>query len=525
MGACNSCDREHDIDRKIAASREVEKRINALPAPADHFTPCSKRSSAHSGPSSHSEHFRFNFPIDDPQDRSSHSVKTCDVEKFYFGPKDGEPGIRPQSGVYRIPNQFSPPDSPHTPSDTLSLLRLKSPEVFYWTCSDVISWWCNELPDEAIQYAPLIEDSQIKGEDLLAMDVELIMSFQIGKKLAEKIYAEIQKLLNPHSRSSTTGETQFFSDSEFHGDSIPPFWKTARYCEQNDDEGALKIRSPLTLLPPNSPRMVAEAEASRESFRIEQLEKQILVLQEQLSAQHRPLSPVGKNKVRTPQSSKGKSATSAKKGRRKKSKQMPQSRLNGKFQVHKEGPIEIGRVENWKPACYDINDDGNFLQERISTKRQYKNQQVYKAGPRDVEPPSDSAFFPTGWKPYVHNREDSGRDFLAERLPRPKPIRNKVSRKAGPRGETEVMRKRSSLVRSSMDVSESTSSANIKRNRRRSSTTSKTSTSSLSSFRTNSFTVMGEPDHRSPVNYDAKRIPLRSGELNLECGGCEAPYE
>merc|ERR1740129_876904 len=45
--------------------------------------------------------------------------------------------------------------------------------------------------------------------------------------------------------------------------------------------------------------------------------------------------------------------------------------------------------------------------------------------------------------PYRHNREDSGRDFLAERIPRSK-AQDKSERKEGPRGRPEVMRKRSS---------------------------------------------------------------------------------
>lgn len=285
-----------------------------------------------------------------------------------------------------------------------------------WGVAEVVSWWCEKLPDEAIQYAPLVEDTQLKGEDLMAMDLELLMSFQIDRPLAELILMEIHALANTsHSRNetilststittndsrsharentfmsntitSTTGETQVFSDPEC--DSLPSFWNTVGIPEEvGTDNECDNIRSPLTLLPPNSPRMVAEAE-SMSSERIAQLEKQIQSLQDQLEKQAKPLTPVGKRI----NAKKDKIQRGVAKGRRK-NKVANKRRTKDKFSVYKEGPIDIGRM--------------------------------------------------TDWSPYRHNREDSGRDFLAERIPRSK-AQDRSERKEGPRGRPEITRKRSS---------------------------------------------------------------------------------
>lgn len=145
--------------------------------------------------------------------RTSESVHTVTVEKFHFGSRSSYASIPdsscPGAGVYKIPNDLANRFSPRSPSS-----MHPRPEVMTWSVKDVVKWWCEKLPDDAIQYAPLIEDAGIRGEDLIAMDLELLMSFQIESKLAEKIEVEINKLLrsdynsNRETFESTTGETE-----------------------------------------------------------------------------------------------------------------------------------------------------------------------------------------------------------------------------------------------------------------------------------------------------------------------------
>jgi len=426
MGVCYSCNKlcVPDADEERAASRAVEERIRQIrgdPRSEDFHTPKSGMTSVgysrspfietRSQISTQRSARSFQFPN---SARPSESAHTSEVERFHFGKNQQvEPGMRAQSGVFKIPNQFSPLNSPISTSPTTTY---QGSGVMSWGVPEVVSWWCEKLPDEAIQYAPLVEDTQLKGEDLMAMDLELLMSFQIDRPLAEHILMEIHALANTsHSRNetilststmttndsqlharentfmsntitSTTGETQVFSDPE--GDSLPSFWNTVGIPEEaGTDNECENIRSPLTLLPPNSPRMVAEAE-SMSSDRIAQLEQQIQSLQDQLEKQSRPLTPVGKRN----NAKKDKTQRGVAKGRRK-NKVTTKRRTKDKFSVYKEGPIDIGRM--------------------------------------------------TDWSPYRHNREDSGRDFLAERIPRSK-AQDKSERKEGPRGRPEVMRKRSS---------------------------------------------------------------------------------
>jgi len=471
MGVCYSCNKlcVPDADEERAASRAVEERIRQIrgdPRSEDFHTPKSGMTSVgysrspfietRSQISSQRSARSFQFPSNSA--RPSESAHTSEVERFHFGAKQKiEPGMRAQSGVFKIPNQFSPLNSPISTSPTTTY---QGSGVMSWGVPEVVSWWCEKLPDEAIQYAPLVEDTQLKGEDLMAMDLELLMSFQIDRPLAEHILMEIHALANTsHSRNetilststmttndsqlharehtfmsntitSTTGETQVFSDPEC--DSLPSFWNAVGIPEEaGTDNECENIRSPLTLLPPNSPRMVAEAE-SMSSDRIAQLEQQIQSLQDQLEKQSRPCTPVGKRN----NANKDKTQRGVAKGRRK-NKVTSKRRTKDKFSVYKEGPIDIGRMTDWSPARYDIVDDGKaFTEERLNIGIKYKQYHVYKQGPRDVGTVRN-------WKPYRHNREDSGRDFLAERIPRSK-AQDKSERKEGPRGRPEVRRKRSS---------------------------------------------------------------------------------
>merc|ERR1719285_525738 len=144
--------------------------------------------------------------------------------------------------------------------------------------------------------------------------------------------------------TSTTGETQVFSDPE--GDSLPSFWNTVGIPEEaGTDNECENIRSPLTLLPPNSPRMVAEAE-SMSSDRIAQLEQQIQSLQDQLEKQSRPLTPVGKRM----NAKKDKAQRGVAKGRRK-NKVANKRRTKDKFSVYKEGPIGRPEVMRKRSSC------------------------------------------------------------------------------------------------------------------------------------------------------------------------------
>lgn len=486
MGVCNSCDREQDHDAQKAENKAIESKIKQI--------------------AQNSGSFRF------PGERPSMSSRFSEADRLHVIAKANEPGARPQSGVFKIPNQFSPV---HSPS-----LRSSKPEklhVMDWDVCEVVNWWCEQLPDEAIQFAPLVEDTQLRGEDLLAMDLELLMSFQIDRPLAELILTKIDVLIHEfrsHERNLTcstattttngdhireytmtsTGETQVFSDPE--GDSVPFYWKSPGLVDETDDEctriqspvmmimvdddpsgrhlteegglvnnnitplnlyntSSLGVadqshndesppRSPLSLLPPNSPRMNQEAEEDR----IAQLEKQIQVLQDQLTHKHIQVFPsVSNGKKQNSRSNSGssgkeKSARTVAKGRRKNGKNP--KRKQGKFSVYKEGPTDIGRIENWSPARYDIEDDGRqFLDERLARRNTDQSYHIHKEGPRDIGTVS------SGWKPYRHVREDSGRDFLAPRINRIKPVVRAPVRKEGPRGKTEVSRKRSSLIESS----------------------------------------------------------------------------
>jgi len=486
MGVCNSCDRENDHDAQKVENKAIENKIKEI----------AKSSGS----------FRF------PGERPATSSRFSEADRLHVIAKANEPGARPQSGVFKIPNQFSPAPSPS--------IRSSKPEkvhVMDWGVCEVVNWWCEQLPDEAIQFAPLVEDTQLRGEDLLAMDLELLMSFQIDRPLAEHILTQIDVLIHEsrsHQRNLTsstattttngdhvreytmtsTGETQVFSDPE--GDSVPFYWKSPGLVDETDDEctriqspvlmimidddpsgrnlseegglvnnnitplnlydpSSLGIadqsnndvsppRSPLSLLPPNSPRMNQEAEEDR----IVQLEKQIQLLQDQLTHKHIQVFPSVQNgKKQNSRSNSGstgkeKSARTVAKGRRKNGKNL--KRKQGKFSVYKEGPTDIGRTENWSPARYDIEDDGRqFLDERVAKTNTDQSYHIYKEGPRDIGTIS------SGWKPYRHVREDSGRDFLAPRINRMKPVVRAPVRKEGPRGKTEVSRKRSSLIESS----------------------------------------------------------------------------
>jgi len=484
MGVCNSCDRKNYHDAQKADNKAIDNKIKEI--------------------AQSSGSFRF------PGERPATSSRFSEADRLHVISKANEPGARPQSGVFKIPNQFSPA----SPS-----VRSSKPEklhVMDWGVCEVVNWWCEQLPDEAIQFAPLVEDTQLRGEDLLAMDLELLMSFQIDRPLAEHILTQIDVLIHEsrsHQRNLTsstattttngdhvreytmtsTGETQVFSDPE--GDSVPFYWKSPGLVDETDDEctriqspvlmimidddpsgrnlseegglvnnnitplnlydpSSLGIadqsnndvsppRSPLSLLPPNSPRMNQEAEEDR----IVQLEKQIQLLQDQLTHKHIQVFPSVQNgKKQNSRSNSGstgkeKSARTVAKGRRKNGKNL--KRKHGKFSVYKEGPTDIGRTENWSPARYDIEDDGRqFLDERVAKTNTDQSYHIYKEGPRDIGTIS------SGWKPYRHVREDSGRDFLAPRINRMKPVVRAPVRKEGPRGKTEVSRKRSSLIES-----------------------------------------------------------------------------
>lgn len=472
MGMCNSCDRENDIDREKAAQKVVEKRIREVKtnsvASSAFFTPPSVAYSRSpyvdttqstvrtttTGTATTLRSFQF------PSERPSESARTSEVEQFHFGPPPDEPTAPHDSGVFMIPNTFSPLNSP-----SIHSTRLTDCDVMHWSVAEVVSWWCEKLPDEAIQYAPLVEDTQLRGEDLLAMDLELLMSFQIDRPLAEHIFRKIQNLMKiSHSRhtttstnagrentiTSTTGETQLYTDPE--ADSVPSYWKAGGVPEETDEE-CESLRGPLTLLPPNSPRMHAEADALRaaqkaetKSHRIAELEQQIQNLQEKLTNQQliqKPKSPVGKRKSSPRGVAKGRRTKKNSKGNSKILKRRNQE----KFSVYKEGPVEIGRITDWSPARYDIEDNTReFLDERIPKIDHTQHYHIYKEGPRDIGRMTGD------WKPYKHKRVDSGREFLAPRFDK---RRNQdivvLARKEGPRGTPEIVRKRSSISKKRKD--------------------------------------------------------------------------
>lgn len=558
MGVCNSCDRENDHDARKAEDAAFERTL--------------KQRANSSGKS-----FQ---PL--PEQRSSCRFS----ETFRFDDCSREPEARPQSGVFKIPNDFFPT----SPS---RISKSEKRDIMDWGVCEVVNWWCEKLPDEAIQYAPLVEDTKLKGEDLVAMDLELLMSFQIDRPLAEHILKKIERLVHEstaHFRNLTgstetttsgneprdytmtsTGETQVFSDQE--GDSLPSYWRSPGLADETDDECAriqspvMMImvddddnnlneaglarnttlpcantlpnepenidsppRSPLCLLPPNSPRMDQEVEEDR----IAQLEKQIQALQDKLSNKKLQVFPAKhfkKPNVRSKSGSNGKEKSrGVAKGRRKNGKNQSK-RKQGKFSVYKEGPTDIGRMENWSPARYDIEDDGRqFLDERLNVTNQRQKYHVYKQGPRDVGTVS------TGWKPYKHTREDSGRDFLAPRITRTKPVARAPARKAGPRGRTEVTRKRSSLTKSSKRK-ESASRKNSCRNEKRNSLSRSSSGNRKSSSRRNSKSknscCANESDTRAvdlstPQDANFTSGDFRLLKMSLNCGGedsslCESP--
>lgn len=546
MGVCNSCDRENDVDREKAATKAVETRIkqiatNSVSAPTSNtYTSVAFSRSPYLDNHSATTLRSFQFP----PTRPSESVRTSEVERFHFGPTSGtpEPGARPQSGVFKIPNQFSPASSPSATRST----RLSDSDVLNWTVADVVAWWCDKLPDEAIQFAPLVEDTELKGEDLLAMDLELLMSFQIDRPLAEHILVQIHKLLykaslpktgtafstsasqaRDYTATSTTGETQIFSDPE-GDDSIPSYWEAQGLPEETDDEGCANIRSPLTLLPPNSPRMNEEVE----SHCIALLEKQIVELQEKLQLHQKPMSPVGKRPGIKNSGKERNSPRGVAKGRRsKKNGRSSSKRPHGKFAVYKEGPTDIGRVTDWSPARYDIEDDGReFLDERLSVTNKRQKYHIYKEGPRDMGTISD-------WKPYRHNREDSGRHFLAPRVARSKPVNRTAGRKEGPRGEPEVYRKRSSLVQRGAERknSEKRRSGSRKNSEKRRSSSRKNSAKQQYDAQSAIIRKASYQDaqsgsrHKSPKDFlplSPSPVNFTSGDfrllkMSLDCGGSE----
>lgn len=96
----------------------------------------------------------------------------------------------------------------------------------------------------------------------------------------------------------------------------------------------------------------------------------------------------------------------------------------GKFHVYKAGPRDIGRIDSWKPAKYDVKiEEGSFLKERVSKKinekpPKYGKFHVYKAGPRDIGRVK-------GWKPANYGidlKALSQENFLKERTSSSKPL-------------------------------------------------------------------------------------------------------
>merc|ERR1719285_1473447 len=177
--------------------------------------------------------------------------------------------------------------------------------------------------------------------------------------------------------TSTTGETQVFSDPA--GDSLPSFWNAVGIPEEaGTDNECENIRSSLTLLPPNSPRMVAEAE-SMSGDRIAQLEQQIQSLQDQLEKQSRPLTPVGKRN----NAKKDKTQRGVAKGRRK-NKVTTKRRTKDKFSVYKEGPIDIGRMTDWSPYRHNRQDSGRDFWQREFLEVKLKTSQNARKVPADA---------------------------------------------------------------------------------------------------------------------------------------------
>jgi len=558
MGICNACDRENDIDREKAAQKVVDKRIkqittNSVTSSAFYTPPSvaysrspyvdTTQSTARTATTLRS--FQF------PNERPSESARTSEVEQFHFGPRPDESTAPHDSGVFKIPNEFSPLNSPSVHST-----RLADCEVMHWSVAEVVSWWCEKLPDEAIQFAPLVEDTQLRGEDLLAMDLELLMSFQIDRPLAEHILRKIRGLMKTsHSRNtttssnrsnvvrehtitSTTGETHLFTDPE--GDSVPSYWKSGGIPEETDEE-CENLRCPLVLLPPNSPRMHAEADALRaaqkaetESHRIAELEQQIHELQERLTTQQlvqKPKSPVGKRKS---------SPRAVAKGRRSKKNSKTLKRRNqDKFTVYKEGPVEIGRITDWSPARYDFEDNNReFLDERLATLPSKQHYHIYKEGPRDIGRMTGS------WKPYKHKRVDSGREFLAPRFTKSTNDNVVLARKEGPRGAPEVVRKRSSISKKRKD-SQNRRSASRKGSERRcgsrkNSENPKGSSHEKSVSRTNSEKSISRQDsYRDERSLSRNQLAgnaiprvashlssadYRLLQMSLDCGGEAVPH-
>eukprot|EP00494_Astrolonche_serrata_P030017 UN30284 len=74
-----------------------------------------------------------------------------------------------------------------------------------WTQKDVLHWWVNCLPTTYAKHQNLVEACDLRGKDLLELNVELLSECGMSNKLAKnlvRIIAAIKRQLNQLNQST-----------------------------------------------------------------------------------------------------------------------------------------------------------------------------------------------------------------------------------------------------------------------------------------------------------------------------------
>jgi len=193
----------------------------------------------------------------------------------------------------------------------------------------------------------------------------------------------------------------------------------------------------------------------------------------------------------------------------------PSNRIE-KFLVYKEGPRDIGRIETWQPAQYDLKDDGtDFLKERTYVPKKKStsgDKAVHKAGPREIGRITD-------WEPANYGidlKKLSQEDFLKERTSTMRPLRHQMKRQKKNKGVAKELQPDYS-IKSHVNTNNISKRKHSDQSSSHSDNASTRSNSSVSSM--NKTNISSSQRERSSFKSD----DLKSPSSDLECFGNESP--
>lgn len=193
----------------------------------------------------------------------------------------------------------------------------------------------------------------------------------------------------------------------------------------------------------------------------------------------------------------------------------PSNRIE-KFLVYKEGPRDIGRIETWQPAQYDLKDDGSdFLKERTYVPKKKStsgDKAVHKAGPREIGRITD-------WEPANYGidlKKLSQEDFLKERTSTMRPLRHQMKRQKKNKGVAKEFQPDYS-IKSHVNTNNTSKRKHSDQSSSHSDNASTRSNSSVSSM--NKTNISSSQRERSSFKSDDLKLP----SSDLECFGNESP--